>query len=61
MKQSDDLTVPQDKPCESLELVERLNNYLGNGGFWNPDLMERDKMRNMIVDVRDFLAAMNEK
>lgn len=38
-------------------IKERINNYLGNGGLWNPEAMEHDKARTLLIDCRDYLAA----
>jgi hypothetical protein len=32
------------------ELVARINNYLGSGGLWNPEHMEHDKVRQLLMD-----------
>ncbi len=37
------------------ELLARIQNYLGNGGLWNPEAMEHDKVRNLIMDFRTYL------
>lgn len=34
------------------DLKERLRDYLGNGGLFNPELMEHDKVRDLIIDMR---------
>jgi hypothetical protein len=34
------------------ELVERIDNYLVNGGNWNPEMMEHDKVRQLLLDCR---------
>lgn len=32
---------------------ERINNYLGNGGLFNPELMEHQKVRDLLLDCRE--------
>lgn len=27
--------------------------YLGNGGLFNPEMMDHDKVRDMLIDLRD--------
>ncbi len=41
------------------ELAERIKNYLSNGGLFNPELMEHDKVRELLQDCSksDFLLA----
>lgn len=34
------------------ELLARIQNYLGNGGLFNPEMMEHDKVRDLIMDCR---------
>lgn len=37
-------------------LRERVQSYLGNGGFFNPESMEHDKVRTLIIDLEAALA-----
>lgn len=37
------------------ELRRQIQSYLGNGGLWNPEAMEHDKVRQLIMDFRDYL------
>jgi hypothetical protein len=39
------------------KLVDRITNYLARGGLWNPESMEHDKVRALLIDCRDELAA----
>lgn len=39
------------------ELLARVQNYLGNGGFFNPELMEHDKVRALVMDLAAALSA----
>jgi hypothetical protein len=41
------------------ELLRRIQNYLEMGGFFNPDLMDHDKVRKLILDIREYLNAKN--
>lgn len=36
-------------------LLLRIREYLGNGGLFNPEQMEHDKVRDLIMDIRDYL------
>lgn len=38
-------------------LADRITNYLGNGGYFNPEFMEHDKVRDLLFDCRDHLDA----
>lgn len=29
---------------------ERITNYLGNGGLFNPESMDHDKVRDLLID-----------
>ena len=33
-------------------IVERINDYLTNGGLFNPELMDHEKVRNLLLDSR---------
>lgn len=37
-------------------ILARIQDYLGNGGLFNPEMMEHDKVRQLIMDCRDELA-----
>lgn len=39
------------------ELEKRITDYLSSGGLFNPELMEHNKVRELIIDCRDALAA----
>lgn len=41
---------------ETKALVERIQNYLGNGGLFNPEMMEHDKVRDLLMACRDYLS-----
>lgn len=38
-----------------MTLIERIDNYLQNGGLFNPEMMEHDKVRQLLLDCRDAL------
>ena len=39
------------------ELVERITEYLSMGGAFSPEMMEHDKVRDLLIDCRDALIA----
>lgn len=38
-------------------LVFRIHEYLSSGGYWNPESMEHDKVRDLLTDCQTHLAA----
>jgi hypothetical protein len=36
-------------------LLERIKNYLEVGGLFNPEMMDHDKVRDLIIDLRDYV------
>lgn len=36
-------------------LLTRIQSYLELGGSYNPECMEHDKVRDLILDVREYL------
>lgn len=38
-------------------LADRITNYLGNGGYFNPEMMEHEKVRNLLIDCREYFNA----
>jgi hypothetical protein len=39
-------------------LEQRITNYLSSGGLFNPELMEHDKVRELLIECRAALAAL---
>jgi len=37
-------------------VIDKITEYLSNGGYFNPELMEHDKVRDLLMDVREQLA-----
>ena len=35
------------------DLAERCTEYLSSGGLFNPEMMEHDKVRDLIIDCRN--------
>ena len=36
-------------------LLVRIRSYLGNGGLFNPEYMEHEKVRDLLLDIKDAL------
>lgn len=45
----------------NMNLVARITEYLGSGGFFNPEAMEHDKVRELLMDCRRALAAQTQE
>lgn len=42
--------------CEEKDLLlNRIQNYLELGGLFNPEQMEHDKVRDLVLDCRELL------
>ena len=37
------------------EVADRITQYLSVGGTWNPEMMDHDKVRDLLFDCRDAL------
>jgi hypothetical protein len=37
------------------ELVNRITEYLSLGGFFNPELMDHEKVRDLLIECRNAL------
>ena len=44
-----------------VDLVKLITEYLGNGGLFNPELMEHEKVRDLLMDCRDELERLTTK
>jgi hypothetical protein len=36
-----------------MDIIERCKDYLSSGGLFDPDLVNHDKVRDLIIDCRD--------
>ena len=45
----------QDAASPTGELVARITEYLVAGGLFNPEMMEHEKVRDLLMDCRDAL------
>jgi len=57
-------TTPQIKELSDKEikrLLNKIQNYLDSGGFFNPERMEHDKVRDLIMDCKAILKKAIEK
>lgn len=39
------------------EILDTIQSYLGNGGLFNPEMMEHEKVRNLIMDCKELLTS----
>lgn len=37
------------------QLLERITNYLSNGGLFNPEYMDHQSVQRLLIDIRDYL------
>lgn len=44
---------------KKIDLIQRIENYLAAGGLANPELMDHERVRDLIIDCRDALAHPN--
>lgn len=42
-------------PNNTEAILDRIQQYLEVGGLWNPELMEHDKVRRLLLDIRTHL------
>jgi hypothetical protein len=40
---------------EHKKICAKIQNYLSNGGLFNPELMDHENVRDMIIEIRDYL------
>ena len=38
------------------ELIQRITEYLASGGLFNPEVMNHDQVRDLMIDLREFLS-----
>lgn len=43
-----------------MTLPERITNYLSNGGLFNPEMMDHDKVRELLIECRDEIERLSE-
>ena len=37
------------------ELLDKITSYFQSGGLFNPEMMEHDKVRQLIMDCQEYL------
>lgn len=37
------------------DVPKRVTKYLGDGGLWNPELMDHEAVRSILIDARDVI------
>ena len=37
------------------ELIKRIDEYIYTGGLFNPEMAEHDKVRMLLIDIRDYI------
>lgn len=42
------------------EILSRIQNYLANGGLFNPEMMEHEKVRDLIMECRTYIERIDE-
>lgn len=47
-------------PPMLMTIEERVKSYLGNGGLFNPEHMDHDKVRNLVIDLSEELEKLKE-
>jgi hypothetical protein len=40
-----------------IKTIEKIDEYLRNGGYFNPEMMDHDKVRDLLIQCRDDLEA----
>lgn len=40
---------------QKTETIHKINEYLRQGGLFNPELMDPEAVRNMLIDIRDTI------
>jgi BMFP domain-containing protein YqiC len=43
------------------KVVARITNYLSSGGLFNPELMEHNKVRNLLMDARETIQDLEQR
>ena len=49
------------KTKKSQQLLDRIQSYIGNGGLFNPECMEHEKVRDLILDIREYLISKDKQ
>jgi hypothetical protein len=44
-----------------MDIVDTIQSYLGNGGLFNPELMEHEKVRDMVLETRDGIIRLRQQ
>jgi len=44
-----------------MDSLPRITNYLSSGGLFNPEMMEHDKVRDLIIDARTEIQSLQSE
>lgn len=45
----------EEKKVWHRNVPSRVTEYLSAGGLWNPELMDHEEVRHMLIDARDVI------
>jgi hypothetical protein len=47
--------ITKEKKVWHRNVPDRITKYLGNGGLFNPELMDHEAVRDILIDARDVI------
>lgn len=51
----------QELPADNKTVVECITDYLASGGLFNPELANHDAVRQLLIDARDEIKAVQHR
>lgn len=47
--------------CDKMNIFDKLTEYCLHGGLYNPELMEHEKVRNLLIEAREEILLLHKK
>lgn len=47
--------------CDKMNILDKLTEYCLHGGLYNPELMEHQKVRNLLIEAREEILLLHKK
>lgn len=47
--------------CDKMNILDKLTEYFLHGGLYNPELMEHEKVRNLLIEAREEILLLHKK
>lgn len=47
--------------CDKMSILDKLTEYFLHGGLYNPEMMEHEKVRDLLIEAREEILLLYKK